>query len=563
MKYLDQKTKNAILNAPSGTVVLLSAMVGSGKTSFILRELLYRTRLSQKKLLLVVNRVSLRGQLVQNACKQLGIPLEGLTLADNGYVALGPLVVMSYQYLSKRLSGGCRPEMKIGPYCASEYGVAVFDEAHHLLADALLSADSYTLMNIPKVFQATRIYMSATMEPVRKLIFKMENVADLWEEAHISDSEHARFSGLPCRYIQAGLGALNANGIWPRNVLELHGSEPDYSYLTPRIIGEDVDIAEDVLGLKAAGALKKAVIFVDSKEKGREIATRLRENGCPAAFVCSLSDTDMMSNDDLNTLSFIEEKGHLDSISVLIATTTLYNGVSLLDPDITHLYIEGVDYITAVQEAGRIRVPEKGRTVSLTIQRHGRAFFRRRLGQYKHICNTLNRFQRESDRGKFALFFSGEGKLIQCLVSYDEERRQFHYSPFVDYAFNYYISDLTDTIRLLEKDSDGYIKKALNWFGKKYDATDDEEAKSREQATLDLHEYLSSYLDSPSLMNGDKYKEFARKMVKYSQLEGASIQPARRDRPIPAVSVIREYLLKHGYIFEGTKNAWSIRKEVN
>ena len=60
--------------------------------------------------------------------------------------------------------------------------------------------------------------------------------------------------------------------------------------------------------------------------------------------------------------------------------------------------------------------------------------------------------------------FNGELDFLKTRFSYNEGSRPKN-SIFTFAALDYYISDARNSIAMLEKNPDGYVQKALRWFG--------------------------------------------------------------------------------------------------
>ena len=69
------------------------------------------------------------------------------------------------------------------------------------------------------------------------------------------------------------------------------------------------------------------------------------------------------------------------------------------------------------------------------------------------------------------MYFNGEVDFLKTKFSYNEDSRPKN-SIFTFAALNYYISDASNSIALLENDPDAYIQKVLRWFGFDLDDTE-------------------------------------------------------------------------------------------
>lgn len=556
-QYLSEDIKQPIVHSPPGlprNVYLLKAPTGSGKTTFFIKDLVPEARRRRQQVLLIVNRSVLTEQLINIYLKELGIPPGAIEFPQEGIYPLGDLVVCSYQYMARRLQGKDTPNIKIGPFEAKEYAFVVCDECHYFIADSVFTTDSAPLVNLPKVFaQSVRIYASATMSPVRNVILKMEQVVDLAENFpywEISPGfRYARNNMISQIY-------SNYNGLLQRApFFEVMGAEPDYSYLHPRILADGQSLWDDVIEQYEAHSLRKAVVFVDSKKHGKDCKEKLNSHGISAAFIVSESTSSRsysMDELDKKVLEEIKTKNRFESVSVLIATSVLDNGTNLIDKDITHLYISGTEYMAAVQQAGRVRMYEEGQTLELVIPRRAKSYFSSRISQWNRQENLLNKWLGADTKTREDMFWNGELEFLRTKFSYNESSHPKN-SIFTFAALDYYISDARKSLSMLENDPDGYVRKALSWFGFDLDDTEAVDENLRHQnAAIEQLQKLLEETESQSL-NSESWADFREKFrALYEKSGGATLCSGKTKRK-PGTHVIVELLALYGYQVK-TKN---------
>lgn len=549
-QYLSEDIKHPIVHSPPGSprnVYLLKAPTGSGKTTFFIKDLVPETRRRRQQVLLIVNRSVLTEQLINIYLKELGIPPGAIEFPQEGIYPLGDLVVCSYQYMARRLQDKDTPNIKIGPFEAKEYAFVVCDECHYFIADSVFTTDSAPLVNLPKVFaQSVRIYASATMNPVRNVILKMEQVVDLAENFpywEISPGfRYARNNMISQIY-------SNYNGLLQRApFFEVMGAEPDYSYLHLRILADGQALWDDVIEQHGAHRLHKAVVFVDSKKQGTDCKNKLNQHGISAAFIFSEASSGAYSMDELDkkVLEEIKAKSRFESVSVLIATSILDNGTNLIDKDITHLYISGTEYMAAVQQAGRVRMYDEGQTLELVIPRRAKSYFSTRRSQWKRQKELLEKWLSATVKTRESMYFNGEVDFLKTKFSYNEDSRPKN-SIFTFAALNYYISDASNSIALLENDPDAYIQKALNWFGFDLDDTEtvDENPRHQNAAIEQLQALLEETESKP--LNSENWADFREEFrTLYEKSGGATLCSGKANRK-PGTRVIVELLASYGY----------------
>lgn len=548
-QYLSEDIKQPIVHSPPGlprNVYLLKAPTGSGKTTFFIKDLVPEARRRRQQVLLIVNRSVLTEQLINIYLKELGIPPGAIEFPQEGIYPLGDLVVCSYQYMARRLQGKDTPNIKIGPFEAKEYAFVVCDECHYFIADSVFTTDSAPLVNLPKVFaQSVRIYASATMSPVRNVILKMEQVVDLAENFpywEISPGfRYARNNMISQIY-------SNYNGLLQRApFFEVMGAEPDYSYLHPRILADGQSLWDDVIEQYEAHSLRKAVVFVDSKKHGKDCKEKLNSHGISAAFIVSESTSSRsysMDELDKKVLEEIKTKNRFESVSVLIATSVLDNGTNLIDKDITHLYISGTEYMAAVQQAGRVRMYEEGQTLELVIPRRAKSYFSSRISQWNRQENLLDKWLDADAKTREDMFWNGELEFLRTKFSYNESSHPKN-SIFTFASLNYYRSDARDTLRRLEGSPDGYVKKALCWFGFNLSDAVDESLCCQSDAIEQLQTFLEETASKP--LNKESWANFRQQFRLLHEAAGGEVLCSGKKDRTPGTQVIEELLPLYGY----------------
>ena len=562
-QYLSEDIKQPIVHSPPGlprNVYLLKAPTGSGKTTFFIKDLVPEARRRRQQVLLIVNRSVLTEQLINIYLKELGIPPGAIEFPQEGIYPLGDLVVCSYQYMARRLQGKDTPNIKIGPFEAKEYAFVVCDECHYFIADSVFTTDSAPLVNLPKVFaQSVRIYASATMSPVRNVILKMEQVVDLAENFpywEISPGfRYARNNMISQIY-------SNYNGLLQRApFFEVMGAEPDYSYLHPRILADGQSLWDDVIEQYEAHSLRKAVVFVDSKKHGKDCKEKLNSHGISAAFIVSESTSSRsysMDELDKKVLEEIKTKNRFESVSVLIATSVLDNGTNLIDKDITHLYISGTECMAAVQQAGRVRMYEEGQTLELVIPRRAKSYFSSRISQWNRQENLLDKWLDADAKTREDMFWNGELEFLRTKFSYNESSHPKN-SIFTFASLNYYRSDARDTLRRLEGSPDGYVKKALCWFGFNLSDAVDESLCCQSDAIEQLQTFLEETASKP--LNKESWANFRQKFRLLHEAAGGEVLCSGKKDRTPGTQVIEELLPLYGYQVKTSNRLKFIVKE--
>lgn len=551
-KYISETVKQQIIQADSGSVVLLHAPVGSGKTTFCIEELWTHCRTWRKRMLLLVNRSALRGQLRQKILKSINID-DVPGIAERGIMEFDGLTVTSYQYIEAVF--GNSPgwtSLKVGSFMAKKFDFVVCDEIHYLLVDSMFSVTTNNLRKIPAAFpMAVRVYMSATLKPVRSLLLDIENICDLYQ---MCDNDWQQ-KYCPFQFLDMRLEKKIAANIWQRerNVLELEAAAVDYSYLRPVFYEETCDIADLIINQYADGDTGKWLVFIDSKAEGQEKKEKLINAGIGAAFISA----DKMMDEDEQERDSILKRGMFD-VQVLLATSVVDNGVSIIDKNLTHIVISGYEQIQAIQQAGRIRWKGKRPPIDLYICRHTAEFFNRKRFTLKEKLYTYQVIAR-GDESQIVDFLIKKGNTSMSGIAYKGVGGKWYVNDFAGKALEYFVNELSENIALLKENQNRYVDKVLNWFGLSYNPENDllqqKQAVSREQ----LAEFLVSHKYIP--MFGNQWDDFRIEMRElYESATGIRLCSGRMDRMV-GVNKVREILFEFGYMLEGKQKKYIVKEE--
>lgn len=541
------------MQAKPGTIILLKAQVGSGKTTFCINDLWKHCKTNKKKLLLLVNRSALRGQLRQSILKSIGLK-GNANMEERGILEFEGLTVTTYQYLQNVFGEVYElGRRKIGALAAENFDYVVADEIHYLFCDSIFSVETGRLRQIPRVFRkAVRVYMSATLEPVRDVIFEMEKIQDLYDEC---ETELSR-AYLQFRYNDISLERRTCTGMRlnKKEVLEMAATKTDYSYLTPVFYEEQSDIAELIVKQSGEGDKGKWLVFIDTKEEGRQKKAILNSHGISAAFVAANG----MQSDDEQEYERLLKFGKFET-QVLLATSVIDNGVSIVDDTVTHIVLSGFEMIQAVQQAGRIRFKGKRPPIELYICRHTIAYFTQKRFSYVKKMRVFKLFYHRNKK-EIEDYFEKEGNEYVKEIAYRGSDNKWNVNMLARKALQYYIDELSENGTLIKQDSEGYIKKVLSWFYLSYNPENDLLVQKQKESVKALSNFLKENEGIP--MSGVEWDIFRKELRNhYETATGETMCSGRADR-IAGVQKIEEILYIYGYILEKDHKVYTLRKEA-
>lgn len=472
---------NAALD--SFNAVIIQAPTGSGKTHFVLHDVLPRVIQSGGKMLLVSNRVAVSYQQKLEVMEMVD-PSEIGCLTPEGVLKktdFGPVKIMTLQALDVLLA---TPD---GKRYAKEVSVLVVDEVHYFVADVSFNPSAARLLKvIPQFFnEATRIYMTATLEDALRPVAEAEASA----KRPIMERTGVRYSPLV-------LGQAP--------VIDLYQYKSDkYSGLPIRYFHRDDELYREI---KESGA-DKWLIFVPSKERG----TVLQETiGDDAVFISA----DSKGNDVWNQLLDEERL----PCRVLITTSVLDCGVNIHDEDLKHVVIPFEDRTMFMQALGRVRFKGSPKFTlyvkAISQKRLNGLMYRNRellslaaeIKQYGCYNSFVDRFRLEGDRTKGALLYldyNGRYKFNELL--YHKLLRQEMYYKELETAIDQY-------------GNSAFPRIVHSWLGQP-DAYDEQnwlEYSSNEKNREELIEFLREY-DGRVLKDESEQKAFSEKIHEFYQ----------------------------------------------
>ncbi len=359
-----------------GDTIFLTAPTGSGKTYFVLYELLEWASIQNQTVTLLVNRSVLRDQI-----------LSEIHNLPNGK-ARSSIILTTYQDLEMRLRTGdsYNPNSLIAHIRQSSY--IVCDESHYFSMDSLFNSHteiSYSFIHSIRGDHTT-IFISATLECIRK---RLEN--DFCLTYPVSS---------PRYNIKINARKLPRNrqqdSIIPRISMDPKVYEysipQDYSWINPILVSDIEDLCLQIINSK-----EKWLIFVDSIAKGQEIQKKL-ENRSESIKVCLLYSAYWNESEEawceMNHIVDNERQ----SSTVLIATSVMDNGVSLKDTELRNMVINTDSREELIQMLGRKRISSPTERIDLYLVCKSKEQITRRLNNLLRIRDSLETYSKRLEQ---------------------------------------------------------------------------------------------------------------------------------------------------------------------
>lgn len=381
----------------SSKPVIIHAPMGSGKTYFVLNILLPYVQRQGKRLVYVANRSALELQVdrdIPNKYRDSIITCSYQRFANINLNAYNESI-MSNEHM----------EMDRKLLFSDYY---ILDEAHYVLADSSFNIEierCFSIMNgiQKKSSQSIWVYMTATIPYLllhlqkprievpyleggnigydktfyyntgrkdgysRKKQFYSINLLLEYKEAADSKIEayNATLNGLiwlsedhfkyKLDYFRANyfgdIAKAYDNELFAdiREKYCIYSIRQDFSYINPIYFDKWDEI---VTAVSSTPENEKWLIFVSSKNSGRELKQQLEDNGCIDVVFITAEEKRLKKLKEYAVFHNIVDHASFEQ-RVLISTKVLDNGINLKDEALKHMVIEAYEETTFLQMVGR------------------------------------------------------------------------------------------------------------------------------------------------------------------------------------------------------------------
>lgn len=434
--------------------ILIHAPTGTGKTTFVIDNLVEFARSQNQWVLILSNRLALNMQYKQALNKKFNLNvgtrmLEDITTFNN------VITLCTYQSFLSFL--GSNPNLSSPLFI-------VCDEAHFFCTDAVFNAwTEEILKSIVYHFpESCRIFMSATPEDVKPVIAAAEYL--LWQ------GKHSLFDNLDIRN-------------HAKRSIKEYCFQSDYKNIEISFFCKWDTI---VNAISNQGKQSKWLIFVSSISKGEELKKQLTSN------IADFIDSSVKSEDD-NKIQELARRHRFDK-KVLICTSVLDNGVSLIDEDLKEIVVDFTDFVEVIQAIGRKRISE-GEKVHIHVHIPKLETIHEYIQTNNHLYNTINHFDKNPRE-----FYNNWGRLSVA------EQKLFRFisvpngsvfpasNSLAKYQFglkSYQFEKLYDEMKV---DADTYAKQICTLFGKEFSDNMNEDGLKQDEVISGLTKILYQYV---------------------------------------------------------------------
>lgn len=467
----------------------------------------------------------------------------------------------------------------------------VFDEAHYFLTDAPFNANTNYWYS--KDFsKSITIFLTATPEPLYCFlssftgcpIYKHDFFASKIYEQYTKRRTLRRNMQAPKKelYITPGSGEGPSIEFYSQKEIDqecrsikpykeafdfissaiqqiqgvpqyhFYTQDTDYSYVCPFYFNELCDLVSAI-----SDSPDKWLIFVESKEEGNKLLGHLLERGCSTVYLSSDSKK-TKNSDSYQEFVNIVERQRFDC-HVLIATSVLDCGVSIVDQQVKNIVICNPDRTEFLQMLGRRRV-KSNESINLYMKaftptriNHLRSIYERelnfcsklilinsssyvkagdptpywdgmsqrshlpaaemndlvkRIPQYPHLIYNRNQMV-YAERGEYAAIKTLESTRDLLLKEYEVNRSAF---VFLMYRLKNCIEAMD--VHISTEDPLFYLKRQLSWIQKQYRENELNRWVGYNEALSSFITFLEEERQEGGILK-DEQDEFCRECLEY------------------------------------------------
>lgn len=530
--YIKNLIKNDYKMWKGGDSIFIKAPTGTGKTTFVLNQLLEEAKKDGREVLYLNNRVLLKEQV-----KSKVMQMQGLTGIESKIVEktseFDGITILSYQELQEYVEHN-----KDNKYKSERYRYVVFDEIHYLLEDALFNPKIIYLLDFIKHVGQTKIFMSATLDEVEEFMLDEGIVGEiLWKTEEIVRDNVFRYHINKClEQILPGNCCL-----WKYDIQRKNQGIKTYYFEEMEEVVDEINRSED-----------KFLIFVNNKEKAKQWKEKIHRK---VAYISADCKSEEVLRQVIN-----KEKFNAD---VLLTTKILDNGVNFIDKSLKGVVLNTVSKTEFIQMLGRKRL-QSGEEIDLFIPIQSVNFFNglinmniqkslAKIEQIKYSDDFLNELLENTElfnvARKFFIFDNKVPKVNICAVRKLENQKK----------------ELIKMKSEREEDKYAFIKEQLKWLDldDDFDLDNDLSLRRIKRSKEKLFRFLENNVDC--FMDKIQQKEFSNKLMKlfieakYVESSCTSCGKNKINKTFKECELPFEIVSKKGQR-KGEQSLWILRK---
>lgn len=327
-----------------GESVFINAPTGTGKTTFVLNQLMRKAQEEGKDVLFLSNRYLLKEQIKVKIAQKQNLPTDDLDWIEKIEEFEG-ITIASYQKIQELVEYG-----RENKYCdVVRYKYVVFDEIHYVVEDSTFNPKVKFLLDFIRKVYSVKVFMSATLEEVEEYLMGTRILGEVFYNSRVTENEIISRELLKTyTYQMIGLESY----IWHYDIPEKKRN----------ICVHYFDDYEQVVN-RMNQSQEKWLVFVSNKNG---IKKWVNEIEVPFKIIHS----DKKEEEVIRQI--VQEERF--QTQVLVTTKLLDNGVNFHDSELKHIVIDTISKTEFLQMLGRKRF-ESEEKICLYIRKKNTRYF--------------------------------------------------------------------------------------------------------------------------------------------------------------------------------------------
>lgn len=520
-------------NWKNGESVFINAPTGTGKTTFVLTQLMQKAQEEEMEVLFLSNRYLLKEQIKMKIAQEQNLPTEDLTWIEKIEEFSG-ITIVSYQKIQEVVEYG--NEYKY--YNTLRYKYVVFDEIHYIVEDSTFNPKVQFLLDFIRKVRSIKVFMSATIEEAKEYLVDTGLLGDIFYNSRVIENEIISYDLLKT-YTYETLGMRHY--VWYYEIPEKKRNIRTYYFEDYNQIVNQINQSQE-----------KWIVFVSNKDGAKKWVNEIK-----VPFEIIYSD-----RKEVEVVKQIVQDEQFQT-QVLVTTKLLDNGVNFHDAELKHVVIDTISKTEFCQMLGRKRFkPEE--EIQLYIPKKNVKYF---SGYYSlGIKKMLDLINENLNLVK---------KMLESAEVYETVRKFYVYrngqlqrNEAGKYKIEKIAEFLIEMCEKMKSDDWAFVKEQLSWinmeetFSEENDLRKLDEAKVFSEIEVLLNDIEGKWLDK-------EQQEVFRKQVGEFLHE---LQYKMKNSRVPGKKIICEFLKQNFPEYDilvkksskkEEKTCWQIRRIGN
>lgn len=520
-------------NWKNGESVFINAPTGTGKTTFVLTQLMQKAQEEGKEVLFLSNRYLLKEQIKMKIAQEQNLPTEDLTWLERIEEFSG-ITIASYQKIQELMEY----ENAYKYYNTLRYKYVIFDEIHYIVEDSTFNPKVQFLLDFIRNVSSIKVFMSATIEEAEEYLVDTGLLGDIFYNSRVIENEIISYDLLKtCTYETIRM----EHYVWYYEIPEKKRNVRTFYFEDYNQIVNQINQSQE-----------KWIVFVSNKDGAKRWVNEIK-----VPFEIIHSD-----RKEVEVVKQIVQDEQFQT-QVLVTTKLLDNGVNFHDAGLKHIVIDTISKTEFCQMLGRKRF-KPGEEIQLYIPKKNVKYF---SGYYtlgvKKMLDIMN--------GNLNLV----KKMLESAEVYETVRKFYVYrndqlqrNEAGKYKIEKIAEFLIEMCEKMKSDDWAFVKEQLSWinmeetFSEENDLRKLDEAKVFSEIKVLLNDIEGKWLDK------EQQEVFRKQVGEFLH----DLQYEMKNSRVPGKKIIGEFLKQNFPEYDilvkksskkGEKTCWQIRRIGN